>query len=191
MANKFELFVETFKPSSGLVKPDKKTIKQVEKILPVEIIEFWHEFGFGNYADGLIKIINPLDYIDSLYEWLGRKDKSKLPVATTGFGDIFYYLKLADGEEDISFLNIHYRKIDVCVYNLNEFFNSYIVDEGIINEMLKKELFDEALKKKGDLNYDEIYYFVPALIMGGGEDIKYIDKGIGTVHQSILFQMGK
>jgi hypothetical protein len=190
MANRFSAFVKTFKPSDNLSKPDKDTLEQVRNILPQEIIEFWNEFGFGNYAYGLIKIINPLDYMDSLYEWLGRKDISKLPVAVTGFGNIFYYRKLSDNNEDISLLDIHYGKIDVCVYSLNEFFNSFIIDKGIIKEVLKKELFEKALKKKGNLTKDEIYYFVPALMTGGGEEIKYIDKGIGTVHQSFLFQMG-
>jgi hypothetical protein len=129
--------------------------------------------------------------MDSLYEWLGRKDTSKLPLAVTGFGDIFYYRKLAGDAEDISFLDIHYRKVDVCVWSLREFFNSFIFQDDIIDDFLKRKLFEKALKKKGKLNYDEIYYFVPALMIGGSEDIKYIDKGIGTVHQSFLFQLGK
>jgi hypothetical protein len=187
----FDIFVKTFIPSNDLIKPDNNIIQQFETILPKELIEFWKQFGFGNYGNGLIKIINPLEYMDSLYEWLGRKDPSKLPILITGFGDIFYYRKLDENEEDISFLDIHYRKIDVCVYSLSKFFNSYIVDKDIIKELLKRKLFEKAQKKKGDIKHNEIYYFVPALIMGGGEDIKYIDKGIGTVHQSLLFQIGK
>jgi hypothetical protein len=187
----FGTFVKTFVPSKDLIKPDNNIIQQFATILPKELIEFWKEFGFGNYGDGLIKIINPLEYMDSLYEWLGRKDASKLPILVTGFGDIFYYRKLAENKEDINLLDIHYRKIDVCVYSLSEFFNSFIVDKGIIKELLKEKLFKNAQKKKGGIEYNEIYYFTPALIMGGGEDIKYIDKGIGTVHQFLLFQMGK
>jgi hypothetical protein len=188
---KNDTFVKTFFPSKYLIKPDNNIIQQFETILPKELIEFWKEFGFGNYGDGLIKIINPLEYMDLLHEWLGRKDASKLPILVTGFGDIFYYRKLTENNEDISFLDIHYRKIDVCAWSLSEFFNSYIVDKGIIKELLKEKLFKKAIKKKGGIEYNEIYYFVPALIIGGGEDIKYIDKGIGTVHQSLLFQMGQ
>jgi hypothetical protein len=187
----FDTFVKIFAPSKDLIKPDNNIIQQFETILPKELIEFWINFGFGNYGGGLLKIINPLEYMDSLYEWLGRKDMSKLPIIVTGFGNIFYYRKLDENSEDISFLDIHYRKIDVCVYSLSEFFNSFVVDKGIRKELLKVKLFEKSQKKKGGIEYNEIYYFVPALIMGGGEDIKYIDKGIGTVHQSLLFQMGK
>ncbi len=190
MSNQYELFIKTFKPSEDLIKPKNATIKQFEKILPKKLIEFWKEYGFGNYADGLIKVINPADYADSLYEWLGGEDESKLPIAMTAFGDIFYYRKLTDTDEDVSFLDIHHRQIDVCIWSLNDFFNSFIVDKDAIEEYLKKKLFERASKEKGSINYDEIYYFIPALAIGGSEDIKHIDKGIATVHQSLLFQMG-
>ncbi|MDR1322195.1 MAG: DUF1851 domain-containing protein [Gracilibacteraceae bacterium] len=190
MADYFKKFTETFQPAADLVKPDGKILKQYEGVLPAELIGFWRESGLGNYGGGLIKVIDPADYADSLAEWLGRRDASKVPILVTGFGDIFYYRQLAEGAEDVSFLDVHHRKINVCVWSLTEFFDSFIVNPDIINELLRKELFDEALKKKGRLDHDEIYFFVPALIMGGGEDVKYIDKGKGAEHQSLLFQMG-
>lgn len=40
------------------------------------------------------------------------------------------------------------------------------------------------------LNDKDIFFFVPALILGGKEDIKYIDKGNGIIQQQILFELG-
>jgi hypothetical protein len=187
----FKNFISVFPPPVDIIKPTDQTIIQFEEILPKVLLDFWEEFGFGNYADGLIKVINPEEYNDSLYEWLGKKDISRVPILVTAFGDIFFYRKLSADEEDVSFLDIHYRKIDVCVWSLIDFFKSYIVDKGIIKEVLREKLFKKAASKNGNITFDEIYYFVPALIMGGKEDIKNIDKGNGIVHQSLLFQMGK
>ncbi|MCL1925744.1 MAG: DUF1851 domain-containing protein [Syntrophorhabdaceae bacterium] len=186
----FKEFVSAFPPSVDLVKPTDQTLDRFKDMLPEELLSFWKEFGFGNYGNGLIKVVNPEEYSSSLYEWLGKEDASRVPILVTAFGDIFFYRKLSVDDEDVSFLDIHYRDVEVCVWSLAEFFESYIVDEGIIDEVLKKELFELAVSEKGGISFDEIYYFVPALVIGGGEDIKYIDKGKGVVHQSLLFQMG-
>ena len=75
--NIFLQFTRVFKPSDDLVEPTEEELKQFEDILPSELVHFWKEYGFGNYGDGIIKVINPLDYMESLYEWLGKEDFSK------------------------------------------------------------------------------------------------------------------
>lgn len=189
--NIFSQFIEVFKPSNDLVKPTEDELKQFEDILPSELLNFWKEYGFGNYGNGIIKVINPLDYMESLYEWFGKEDFSKLPILVTGFGDIFYYRKLSEVDEDICLLNIHYRNITVCSYSLEEFFESYIVDEGNCSNILRKELFDQAYAAKGVLKQNDIYFFVPAIIIGGKESVESIDNGNANVHQRILFELGK
>lgn len=129
--------------------------------------------------------------MESLYEWLGKEDFSKLPILVTGFGDIFYYRKLSEVDEDICLLNIHYRNIIVCSYSLDDFLKSYIVDEVNYSKILRKELFDQVYAVKGNLKPNDIYFFVPSLILGGKESVELIDKGNANVHQSLLFQLGK
>ncbi|MDU2169492.1 MAG: DUF1851 domain-containing protein, partial [Clostridium perfringens] len=188
--NIFLQFTRIFEPTDDLVKPTEEELKQFEDILPSELLHFWKEYGFGNYGNGIIKVINQLDYMGSLYEWLGKEDFSKLPILVTGFGDIFYYRKLSEVDEDICLLNIHYRNITVCSYNLEDFFKAYIVDEVNYSKILRKELFDQAYVVKGNLKPNDIYFFVPSLILGGKESVELIDKGNANVHQSLLFQLG-
>ncbi len=190
MDNCMKKFIKKFKPSKNLQKPDEETLSFYKKILPKEIIELWEEYGFGEYGDGLIKIINPKDYINNLYMWLGQIDYTKIPIIVTAFGDIFYYRKLEDDRNDISVLDIHYRKIIVCSYSYQEFFKKYIIDKKVIKNVLRDSLYKKAIKKLGKLNDKDIFFFVPALILGGKEDIKYIDKGNGIIQQQILFELG-
>jgi hypothetical protein len=187
----FDRFSAMYPPSSGLVKPAKEMLEWYTGKLPAELLDFWVKYGFGNYGDGLIKIVEPSDYMDSFYTWTGKKDFSRLPILVTGFGDIFYYRRLSDTEEDVSLLNIHYRNISVCEHSLKDFFERYIIDEELSAQVLKIPLFKEAYNKLGGLTNDEIYFFSPALVLGGGEDIKYIDKGNSSVHQRLLFESGK
>jgi len=186
----FQKFVELYQIPNELRKPTREMLDFYEDKLPKELLEFWVEYGFGNYGNGLIKIVEPSDYMDSFYTWMGGEDHSKLPILVTAFGDIFYYRKLSNTEEDICLLNIHYRNIQVCEYSLVDFFKNYIVNAELSKELLKQDLFRESQKKAGTLTEDEIYFFKPALVLGGAENVEFIDKGDGSVHQSILFQMG-
>lgn len=187
----FDKFLEIYKPSSDLTKPTQEILDWYADKLPSELLNFWKEYGFGNYGGGIIKIVEPSQYMDSFYEWLGKEDFTKLPIIVTGFGDIFYYRDLGDNNEDISFLDIHYRNISLCDYSLESFFRNYIINPEISNDLLRPKLFDVAQKDLGSLTDDEIYFFNPALVMGGAEEQKYLGKGVGSVHQSLLFQLGQ
>ncbi|WP_369586526.1 GAD-like domain-containing protein [Kingella oralis] len=38
--------------------------------LPDRLLEYWQEYGFCHFADGLFWLTNPEDYEDILAEWL-------------------------------------------------------------------------------------------------------------------------
>ena len=187
-----ERFIKEFPPGAAeLQKPDRELLNFAEQMLPKEIVELWQEYGFGDYGDGLIKVVDPRDYMHSLYTWLGAQDFHKIPIMVSAFGDIFYYRKLAEGENDVCMLNIHYRKIEVCAYSYDDFFEGYIIDPEIKEQVLRKSLFDQAAAQLGSLKHNEVFFFVPALVLGGGEDIKYVKKGDAFTHQHLLFDLGR
>jgi hypothetical protein len=183
-------FVENYRPGENLVKPDEELLEFGKKMLPPEILYLWENYGFGEYGDGFIKVVDPRDYMGNLYTWLGAQDFNKIPIIVSAFGDIFYYRKLENNENDISILDIHYRKIEVCTYSYEEFFEKYIIDSTIKENVLREKLYNEAINTLGNLQYNEIFFFVPALVLGGKEDIKYIKKGDANVHQQVLFELG-
>ena len=190
MHNCIDKFLKKYKPGENLQKPEEEILNFGRQMLPKEIVGLWEDHGFGAYADGLIKVVDPREYMNSLYSWLGRKDFGRIPIIVTAFGDIFYYRKLTDGENDVSMLNIHYRKIEACGASYQGFFERYILDKGVIKKVLRADLYQQAVKKFGRLGYQDIFFFTPALVLGGGEDIKYIEKGNGAVHQMVLLSIG-
>ena len=179
-------FVKAYDPGNDLAKPDEKLLEFANQMLPPEIVYLWETYGFGDYGNGLIKVVDPRDYMHSLYSWLGGQDFNKIPIMVSAFGNIFYYRRLEDDENDVALLDIHYRRIDVCAYSYEEFFGDYIVDPEVKEDILKKSLFEKATEKLGSLKHNEAFFFVPALVLGGGEDIKYVNKGDANTHQHIL-----
>lgn len=113
---------------------------------------------------------------------------------------------------DVSFFDPHTSDTGVCTYTMEEFFGDYISD-GETADLFKRKfhsgysvhtlddnlenaaqsggatLFDKSVQKLGILAPGEMYYFVPALRLGGAEDIEYVDKGSALVHLDFLFQL--
>lgn len=113
---------------------------------------------------------------------------------------------------DVSFFDPHTSETGLCAYSMGEFFGEYIVDEetanlfkrqfhsgysvGVVEEHLNsnahaggRTLFDKSLDKMGVLEPGEMYYFVPALRLGGSDDIDYVEKGSALVQLDLLFQL--
>jgi hypothetical protein len=181
-------FLKTYSPT--LAKPVTQEIldKYKDKV-PASLLELWQKHGFGKYNDGLLELINPDEYQQTLETWLGKKIPQYLPIAITAFGDLFYYRKLTPDDEDICLLETHYRNISTCTWNLNDFFNEYLLEEDILSDILRNDLFQQSLKKCGPLEIGEMYCFVPALAIGGAEEVEYVEKGNARVHMDLLFQM--
>lgn len=170
------IFLHMFNPGNNLIKPDKELIEQFESLLPIEIINLWKNYGFGEYGDGIIRIINPKDYMEILYKWLGKIDYTRIPIIIDAFGDIFYYRSLENGANDISVIDVHYGEIKVCTYSYQEFFESFIIDNDLSDIYLRRSLYKESIDKFGKLSMNEIFWFVPAIKTLGYEHIDFIMK---------------
>ena len=99
----FKCFLENYAPGAELTKPDETLMNFGRQMLPPEILYLWENYGFGDYGNGLLKVVDPRDYMGSLYTWLGGQDFNKIPLFVTAFGDIFYYRRLDETENDIPF----------------------------------------------------------------------------------------
>lgn len=181
-------FLEKYRPSNTEIV-NEELVNRYAHILPSSMIELWRTKGLGKYNDGLIEVINPDDFQDALERTVGRKALNYVPIAISGFGELFYYRKLTAVDEDVCVFDPHYNQIETCVWSLTDFFNGYLCDDDIIKEVLRAELFKASLKKEGKLAQNEIFFFAPALALGGTEGIESVQKGNCQVQLTILFQL--
>jgi len=68
--------------------------------------------------------------------------------------------------------------------------NEYLTDNEIIKSKLREDLFIKSVSKLGALDVGEIFYFEPAIILGGAEEVQFVSKGKAIVHLDLLFQIG-
>ncbi|MDX2301280.1 MAG: DUF1851 domain-containing protein [Microscillaceae bacterium] len=185
-----EDFLEYYPPTAIHGQADELMLQQYRGYIPDLLLELWTNVGFGKYADGLIEIVDPEDFRHTLQYWLSKRNPLYFPIAISGFGDLFYYRKLGDKAEDVCMLDVHYRQVEVCTWSLKSFFNQHIAHEDFMIDTLRSDLFNESRASLGELEKNEIFYFVPALILGGKISNSNIEKGNAQVHLHLLYQMG-
>ena len=184
-----ENFKKHFQPGADCIPASEETIEKYKNKVPESLIEIWKTSGFGKYNDGLIEFVNPIDFEDNLWVWLGREVPHYVPFAITGFGELLYYRKLTEEEEDVCMIDIQYRKIETLVWSMTDFLDDFLTNETERNAWFRENLFKEAIVNKGKLEKHEVFTFAPILAFGGGEEMEYLQKGNAQVYQDLVFQM--
>lgn len=141
---------------------DVSRIEQYKGRLPEELFDFWREFGLGTFYNGYLKAIDPNEYIE-LVQQSYFDGEVTIPIFATAFGDI-----ISTGFED--------------------FFEE--VEEGILDDdyfTIKK--YNAAVKKYGELEYDECFGYVPLLALGGKESVKNLKKVKMREHIALIAEL--
>ena len=167
-------------------------IEAYRGLLPDALLELWRIGGIGQYNDGLLNVIDPDRYKDVLWGWLMREeeDPSRLPIAISAFGTIFYYRRLSDeGDEDVASIDPHTSGGEVLIWSLEDFFNETLCDPEFVEQDLEAPLFRDALAAQGPLAPDQMYCPVPALRLGGSKRADALDRGDAATHLDFLLQL--
>ncbi len=196
----FEGFLEDFGEPVAQTKCNIETLKKYENKLPSRLLEYWQEYGFCGFSDGLFWIVNPDDYEDTLDEWLEPTDIPDHDVyhvfARNAFGDLFLW-----GEEKGQKYKITTSKGWIIEREgearsehntrMEWFFGGQAKDLHDKNDEDGTPLFDQCIRELGALEADEMFGFVPSLIAGGDAKLENVDKVNIFVHLSLLAQFGQ
>ena len=163
------------KPADGAV------IEKYTNVLPHALINIWKEYGFGSFAKGFLKTINPDEYQELLNKTY-IKDTKPIPIFTTALGDILTwdYDFFGKEREKCHCINIvYYRDGDDCIVSPvtslddDDFFSEELTDSDTYKSDFFWGAYLEAVKVHGTTipEYDECYGYVPLLGLGGKETV--------------------
>ncbi|MCL2754009.1 MAG: DUF1851 domain-containing protein [Defluviitaleaceae bacterium] len=159
--------------------PDPAVIEKYTDVLPHAVINIWKDYGFGSFAKGFLKTINPDEYQELLNETYMKKTQP-IPVFTTGLGDIIVWDKFvtADGVYNC-FEIVFYRDGDtmfLCEVNdldEDDFFTDNLTDSDTYKNEFFWGAYLEAVKiQRTTPAYDECYGYAPLLGLGGAEQVQ-------------------
>ena len=204
MDEDFEFFLEKFGPTIDRVDPSDEQIARYRNRLPDQLLDYWKEFGWCGYADGLYWTVNPEDYIPARDAWLDGSEYAEVDryhvIARTAFGDLFLW-----GEQTgpcLEIVPIHgwYVPSDVHLQDMlngkantvvRHFFSMTKKQFINLHDINEKPLFDRALKKLGPVSRDEMYGFVPATALGGPAKLDRLQKLSIIEHLVFLAQVSE
>ena len=153
-------------------KVPTEVIEKYKDKIPPELLDIWLEYGFGTFAGGYIKIINPDDYMETLEESYFNAHVA-IPIFVTGFADIITWEK----DDDVCLVNYRKSKSPLYPFTFDDFltdFNSSQEDD--VAQLLDNLQYGEAVNLAGKLEYDECFGYVPLLALGGSEKVDNLHK---------------
>ncbi|CAI3807396.1 hypothetical protein GLGCALEP_04638 [Pseudomonas sp. MM221] len=186
----YSLFLETFGETIGHQPVPSSAFDHYQDKLPGKLLDYWKSHGWCGYGGGLFWLVNPSEYESVVDSWLGgtTHDTYHL-IARSAFGELYLW-----GENTGSMLTI-------AAYRSRYFLSapsssSEERDNKIQNllmwamtENIGLGLFDEARKTLGDLDANEMYGFVPFLVLGGSATLDCLQRLDAEVHLVLLSQM--
>jgi hypothetical protein len=152
----------------------------------------------GRYARGLATITEPGALDEEMSDWLKGNVEGRRSLGRTAFGEIIVFrdlrsraaelgVKNPERESDIVLIDIHYKKMTVLTQNVEGFLNA-LEDPQFQSTFLRKELYEAVRAKVGPPSETECYGFVPAIALGGREEVSSVQRLDWKVHQAILIQ---
>lgn len=162
---------------------EQKILSKYETILPGELIEIWENYGLGSLLGGYLKVINPESYQELLNNTYFRA-KISIPILTTAFGDI---ITLEEGQY-IGMVKYKNGNFVMLAKNFKRFMHN-LEDDYFLEKYFQIPQYVEAVKKLGELEYDECFGYVPLLGLGGNEKVDNLDKVKIKEHIELISQM--
>jgi hypothetical protein len=169
---------------------------------PSALLEVFGTLGTGSFGGGVLFVLPPPVLQPMLDVWIPASPK-RIPFARTAFGEIFYWRDLADearasgmtGENpgelgDVSWVDVHFGAIAVVATTIEELFDDILGEPANVDGILRGGLARAAQEIHGALDAQHQLAFVPALALGGTEDLASVQRVDMRVHTTILRQLG-
>ncbi len=169
--------------------------------LPDALLTYWRAMGWGGYGNGLLWLVDPRDYAEVLNAWIHATNfygKDRYHVFARGaFGDLYVW-----GERTGPSLHINspYSMIfpsddsaDMARGEADLLLQTWLIvcekDAFDMEDDNKKPLFERAVKLLGRPGPDEMFAFVPALVLGGPSRLDHLQKVNAVEHLMFLAQV--
>ena len=162
----------------------KEIIEKYKGQVPDEVIEIWKNYGLGSFLNGYLRVINPDDYKELVEETYFR-GKESIPLFTTAFADVI------TGQKNRYIGIIFYKEedFDIIDSGMDFFFTDIYTEDSLRNDFFDLNLYEKAVKKYGELEYNQSFCFVPLLGLGGKKSIDNLDKGDTLTHIYLITEL--
>jgi len=196
MDEAFGRFLEKFGSPVARQKVPVSSIRRYREKLPNKLLEYWGEHGWCGYGNGIFWIVNPQEYEGVVASWLTGTEFENYDtyhlIARGAFGDLYLW-----GEKTGFSLRIDSLFSRCVIHDFKpepELMDRKVQDFIVFRKVSSndfEEMFRSARRKLGTLPHDEMYGFVPALMLGGNASLKNVEKVKAVEHLILLSQLAE
>ena len=190
----YGFFIKNFGPATTREEVPESSVDRYRNRLPNQLLQYWNEYGWCGFMDGLFWTVNPQAYEDIIDHWLADKEfysqDTYHVIARNAFGLLYVWGEKSGYCLTISSSLGHYSrrasklKGDKLDFGVRVFFSSMNPEYNDFGD-----LFIPSLKRLGKLRADEMYGLVPALALGGSIDIEKVAIVKTIEHLEFLSQL--
>jgi len=192
----FARFLEKFGGPVGRQEVPISSISRYKGKLPDQLLEYWAAHGWCGYGNGIFWLVNPQEYEGVVKSWiegtiLSQRDTYHL-IARGAFGDLYLWGEKTGFSLMITGVLSRYvvHDFEVGPDELDKEVQGFLLTMSAESNDLD-DLFKPARKKLGTLQADEMYGFVPALMLGGNASLQYVEKVKAVEHLILLSQLAE
>lgn len=164
--------------------PDE-LVHQYRGVLPDQVLQVWQEDGFGSAHGGLLRVVNPEDWVE-LVEGTTHdfhRAKGLTPVFTTGLGDV-----VVSSEDGLVALRYRSGQVNLVISDVELFFTHLLPDADYREDAFDESLYVKAAERLGVPDFDEAFGYVPLLALGGSKRVENLQRVKLREHIDLIFQ---
>ncbi|AHG42784.1 aspartyl-tRNA amidotransferase subunit B [Pseudomonas syringae CC1557] len=192
----FARFLEKFGGPVDRQDVPMSSIERYRGKLPNQLLEYWTEHGWCGYGEGIFWIVNPQEYEGVVASWiegteLEKRDTYHL-IARGAFGDLYLWGEKTGFSLKITsvFSRCVIHDFEPTPEQMDRKLQDFIVSRKVDSNDVEN-LFSQARRKLGTLRHDEMYGFVPALMLGGSASLDHVEKLKAVEHLILLSQLAE
>lgn len=143
--------------------PQEAIDRYGDRVSP-ELLDFWLENGLGTFANGFLKVINPLAVAESLEALFEDSPVANdVPILATAFGDLVTYADLSpEYNEEVygagTYYGINFQRRVISEVGVRLPYLIYDLTGGFFQkEMLSPERYSAALKTRKKLELHQCF----------------------------------
>jgi hypothetical protein len=200
---RFRRFLEAFGEATYHEPVPQASIDKYRGKLPDILLTYWEQEGWNGYDNGLLWTVNPDDYADILADWIAPTPLPEIDdyhvFARTAFGEMYAFGSKYGRTITVNpYLNAIFAEKSWITSvdkewneTMTQFFGFATKEEYEVYDTHNKPMFQRALKRLGPLGPNEMFGFVPALLLGGEELEKNLEKTNVFIHLDILSSLAE
>jgi hypothetical protein len=181
--DRFPKFHKKHGPSFDCQGVPQEAFDRYADKLPADLFEEWRQRGWCGHGDGFFWTADPAELDDLLSGWF-TDSIQRYAFVRTAFGGLFYW----DGT-DAQYLDVLLGDTSTVFGRMDMLFDGLFCDVGYLNDVLRHDVFLEALPRLGRLKKDECYAYTPPLAMGGPGTVDTLRRVKLREHLAILAQL--